>query len=52
MEIVGVGKIYTGNTLLKTVKIISAENIEKNWCGIQYKEINKSMVKTCRLGEK
>lgn len=26
---VGVGKIYTGNTLLKTVKIISAENIEK-----------------------
>lgn len=31
---VGVGKIYTGNTLLKTVKIISAENIEK--IGVEY----------------
>ena len=31
---VGVGKIYTGNTLLKTVKIISAENIEKT--GVEY----------------
>lgn len=35
---VGIGKIYTGNTLLKTVKIISAENIEK--IGIEY-NINK-----------
>ena len=31
---VGIGKIYTGNTLLKTVKIISAENIEK--IGVEY----------------
>lgn len=31
---VGVGKIYIGNTLLKTVKIISAENIEK--IGVEY----------------
>lgn len=31
---VGSGKIYTGNTLLKTVKIISAENIEK--IGVEY----------------
>ncbi len=31
---VGVSKIYTGNTLLKTVKIISAENIEKT--GVEY----------------
>ena len=30
----GIGKIYTGNTLLKTVKIISAENIEK--IGVEY----------------
>lgn len=35
---VGIGKIYTGNTLLKTVKIISAENIEK--IGVEY-NINK-----------
>lgn len=31
---VGIGKVYTGNTLLKTVKIISAENIEK--IGVEY----------------
>lgn len=31
---VGIGKIYTWNTLLKTVKIISAENIEK--IGVEY----------------
>lgn len=31
---VGIGKIYTGNTLLKIVKIISAENIEK--IGVEY----------------